>query len=303
MTGVQFDSLCIPLNAEHTISLLLADNSISELPEGEELAILPSGWRAVLGTERSTITFDAAADDRGLNSLQIRELSEYYWRIQLNGAEHDISTLVVSSSLEGSTWQAGWKPKRSKDLLYGTFQFINYLGSAWIAVRDRRTASELYKLRFDVITTKIDYEFEYRAMVEAIASECQQLLLEWGSPTTLHIAADPERLAQTLLEQFLFLRHVLGSERLQLYLETLRRHPHTRLVSERQWQPTAIASPILFIQDPLRFGRDWTVAKAKTRIFPSIHALEIIEERRFDSLDTAPNRFVKFAVQNFRSSL
>jgi hypothetical protein len=60
MTGVRLDSLCIPLDAERTISLLLADNSISELPEGEELAILPSGWRAVLGTERSTITFDAA---------------------------------------------------------------------------------------------------------------------------------------------------------------------------------------------------------------------------------------------------
>ena len=77
MTGVCLDSLCIPLNAERTISLLLADNSISDLPEGEELAILPSGWRAVVGTERSTITFEPAADDRGLNNLQIRELREY----------------------------------------------------------------------------------------------------------------------------------------------------------------------------------------------------------------------------------
>jgi len=301
MTGVCLDSLCIPLNAKRTISLLLADDSISDLPEGEELAILPSGWRAVVGTERSTITFEPAADDRGLNNLQIRELREYYWRIQFSSADEDPSRLIVSSSLEGSSSHAGWKPKRSKDLLCGTFQFINYLGSAWIAVRDRQIGSDLHKLRFDVVTTQLDYEFEYRAMVEAIASECQQLLLEWGSPTTLHITTDPERLAQTLLEQFLFLRHVLGSEKLQLYLETLRRHPHTRLVAERQWEPAAIACPTLFIQDPLRFGRDWIVAETNKRVFPPIYALEIIEERRFDSLDTAPNRFVKFALENFRS--
>ena len=70
---------------------------------------------------------------------------------------------------------------------------------------------------------KLDYEQEYRSMVESIGEEGQQLLLEWGTPTTLNLTADPEKQVQTLLEQFLFLRHVLGPDKLELYLEVLQR--------------------------------------------------------------------------------
>jgi predicted component of viral defense system (DUF524 family) len=204
--------------------------------------------------------------------------------------------------LEGSNRERDWKPKRTEKSLHGTFKFVNYLGSAWIAVHEHGQPDVFPKLRFDVITAKLDYESEYRSMVESIATECQQLLLEWGSPTTVHIASDPEKQAQTLLEQFLFLRHVLGSEKLDLYLETLRRRPHTRLETERDWRPTAVASSTLFIRDPLRFGRDWTPPSAgMVGVVNGMQALEIVEERKFDSLDTPANRFVKFALQNFRS--
>ena len=41
-------------------------------------------------------------------------------------------------------------------------------------------------------------------MVETIGEECQQLLLEWGTPASLSLTVNPEKQTQTLLEQFLF---------------------------------------------------------------------------------------------------
>jgi nucleotide-binding universal stress UspA family protein len=79
------------------------------------------------------------------------------------------------------------------------------------------------RIPFEVASPKLDYEQEYRSMVEAIGEECQQLLLEWGTPSSLHLQVDPEKQTQTLLEQFLFLRHVLGPDKLDLYLETIAR--------------------------------------------------------------------------------
>lgn len=173
---------------------------------------------------------------------------------------------------------------------HGTLKFVNYLGTAWLGHRQN-------PLRFEVVTRKLDYEAEYRAMVEAIAAECQQLLLTWDAPTSLSITADPARQARTLLEQFLFLRHVLGPDRLDLFLEMLQRRPHSRLATERHWVPVAAADPRLFIRDPLRHGRDWQ--RSPSGIVNGFSPGEVCSERKFDTVDTPPNRFVKFALGRF----
>ncbi len=46
----------------------------------------------------------------------------------------------------------------------------NYLGTAWIQVDNHP------RLYFDVVSAKLDYYNEYRAIVEAIAFQCNQLL-------------------------------------------------------------------------------------------------------------------------------
>jgi hypothetical protein len=215
----------------------------------------------------------------------MEELKAYEWEIIGSVTEPECS-------LRDSLRKADWRviKGRGEGEWRGTIKFVNYLGTAWLGCGDS-------KVRFEVVTRKLSYEAEYRAMVEAIAAECQQLLLAWDSPTSLNIAADTEHEVLTLLEQFLFLRHVLGPDRLGLFMEVLQRRPHSRLASERHWVPAAAADPRLFIRDPLRHGRDWQ--RTASGIVNGFSPGEVCRERKFDTVDTPPNRFVKFALGRF----
>ena len=281
------------------IRLLLA-------PEGEpapevnmtSLPFLPSGWEGKLGHDASPILYDPSASRNGMHPLGLVEVVSFHWELQKEphlSADH----LSLQSSLSGSIAKSQWHARSSSGRLSGDFRFTIYLGAAWIELlhHDKPLGQ---RLRFEVITEKIDYAQEYRAMVEAICSRCSQLLLDWGAPTAVNIASDPSKPVQTLLEQFLFLRHVLGPERLDLYLETLSRRPHSALHRERVWHPAAFASPAAFVCDPLRFGRRWEEASAGEGMIAGFTAQEILTERKYDSFDTPPNRFVKFALQTFR---
>lgn len=252
---------------------------LAALPE------LPAGWWG-LGAEPGApapMVYEAGGPERGVQALWLEELKSYEW--------HFAGPLAPTCSLENSPRHADWQPVEDGDGEWrGTLKFVNYLGTAWLGCGDS-------KVRFEVVTRKLSYEAEYRAMVEAIAAECQQLLLAWDSPTSLNIAADAEHEARTLLEQFLFLRHVLGPDRLDLFLEMLQRRPHSRLARERHWVPAAAADPRLFIRDPLRHGRDWQ--RTAAGIVNGFSPGEVCSERKFDTVDTPPNRFVKFALGRF----
>jgi predicted component of viral defense system (DUF524 family) len=291
-----FEALSIPL--ADGFRLRLEDEARRARGKGRDYpAELADDWRAVPSerlpgadkpNDRPPFVHDVAAPERGLNALRLFELRDYAWEIERDGAG-PFPELTITSSLGESEERRRWRGAG----LHGRFQFVNFLGSAWIEVRADGVL--LKRVSFDVASPKLDYEKEYRAMVEAIGKQCQQLLLEWGAPTALSFSSDPVKQKQTLLEQFLFLRHVLGPERIELYLETIQRRPHSRLQVEQQWKPSGAANPALFVRDPLRHGRGWH------RNGAGIVAEEIREERKFDSLDTPPNRFLKFALQSFQN--
>jgi predicted component of viral defense system (DUF524 family) len=252
----------------------------------QDITAFPSARRldASRPADRPPFLYDPDAPERGLNALRIFELRDYLWELDFGGSTKEAT---VTSSLQDSVDRDLWRARNN----HGRFQFVNFLGAAWIEVTVAGYPAR--RISFEVASPKLDYEQEYRSMVESIGAECQQLLLEWGTPTTLNLSADPAKRAQTLLEQFLFLRHMLGPDRLELYLETIQRQPHSRLASERGWKPAGAANPSLFLRDPLHHGRDWH------RNGSGLVAEELREERRYDTHDTPPNRFLKFALKDF----
>lgn len=288
MAARAYGLLKIPLGPEPSGFLVL--RAPGETRSAEPLPLsagLPPAWRglpALTGCNAPMI-YDPAGPERGIQALWLEELKAYEWEVF--GA-----TAAPECSLKDSLRNADWRvvSGRKAGEWHGTLKFVNYLGTAWLGHKAN-------PIRFEVVTRKLDYEAEYRAMVEAIAAECQQLLLAWDSPTSLNIAADTEREAPTLLERFLFLRHVLGPERLEFFLELLQRRPHSRLASERHWVPADAADPRLFIRDPLRHGRDWQ--RSPSGIVNGFSPGEVCSERKFDTVDTPPNRFVKFALRYF----
>ena len=175
-----------------------------ELPNGMRGAPSSRSAKAEKPNDRPPFSYDASAPERGLSPLWLFELRDYSWQF-ISEKGNDSSACKVDSSLAQSVDNDLWRSAGQ----HGRFSFANFLGTAWIEITGSgATPTRTY---FEVASPKLDYEHEYRSMVEGIGAECQQLLLDWGSPTSLNIVTDPERQAQTLLEQFLFLQYVHGA--------------------------------------------------------------------------------------------
>jgi len=242
---------------------------------------LPDGWQGIRCEDENSaeaVIQYQSQNEPGFHPLQLFENTSYRFLI-------DSPAEIKTSGIECR------EDPDAPDSTRYFFTISNYLGTAWIQVGEHQP------VRFDVISKKLNYHSEYRTIVESIASECNELLLDWNTPTSLPFAPEPEKEKQLLLEQFLFLRHVLSAERLDLYLETLRRNPHTALAKEENWQPHGTTPPAPeFFQDPMKYGRHWASASGTGGAV----AQEVMSRRKYETLDTPANRFVKFALETFR---
>ncbi|BDS05058.1 hypothetical protein NT6N_00980 [Oceaniferula spumae] len=292
---INLDAITILLDEESQLALTIASSMLaSPLDSSTSIEGLPDEILGSLdeNSKVAPIHYDGDARRRGVQPISIKEAIRYTVAVHyINGQKgRDSSQCQLTSSVLENP-RSGWVTRKMGNVLIGDFQVVNYIGIAWIKVENYPP------IKFDITPTKMGYEIEYRSMVEDIAAKCQQLLLEWNSLTSLSFSPDPEQPKRLLLEQFLFVRHCLGEDRLDLYLEILNRNCHRTLIKEQQWGEIPDKR---FYQNPLRYGRDW--AKAPTNSKPNIKGFvptEIQALRQRDSLDTAPNRFIKYALTDF----
>ncbi len=237
---------------------------------------------AVSATERAPIELAENAD--GL-LIRLLETKRYDWDVV--GAED----ATVSSSL-ASLPRKQWSTRRGK-ILTGAFTVVNHLGMA-----DFRITAGGRKHRFalEITSAKMEYHTEFRQITEDIADFCQQLLLNWEGPTSLKFTNDPEEMARLTLEKFLFLRSHLPPERLEELLEAIQRRPNSRLVREAAWSPTSAAGSPEWLRNPAVMARDWQRGASGSMPLPG----QVLDVRKEDSVDTPANRFLKFALTEFR---
>ena len=236
----------------------------------------------------------------GAQSLVLYENTPYRWMIAGDGADllsdDEVRSTLKNPSSRKGLWE--WSQERAKGKAPGgTFRVTNYLGTASITVGEKPGN----EVRFEIQSRKFDYHGEYSAMVEDISDRCRHLLLEWDSPTSFSISQDPEKRAETLLEQFLFLKHLTGGDKLDFHLEMIARRPHAALEHEEEWRPAPLADPVEFAVNPFRNSRGW-LRDVPEGIF-SVNGSspgEILHRNRQETHDTPPNRFILFALTSFR---
>ena len=226
------------------------------------------------------------SEDRRLGRwLVLHETKRYVWEVWHEDSKPGIE---AHSSLERqSNWVLAWGGDRCS----GSFRVVNHCGRAFLGPKGEVDGRALPRLDFDIEPAKFD-PGEYRILSEALEREVSQILVEWDSPATQWRSTGADSGA-LLAEKIAFLTTAVGAGKLEDALEQIRRNPHRRLRSETRWSPFGSAMPNLFLRDPLRHGRDWTATCSGH--LPQ----ELEEERKFDSHDTAANRFVKFALGEF----
>jgi len=233
-------------------------------------------------TERAPIEL---VEDSNGPLIRLLETKRYEWEIiGAEGAE-------VSSSLEALP-RKQWSKRRVKTLS-GAFTVVNHLGMADFRIT---TSVGERRLVLEITSAKLEYHTEFRQITEDIADFCQQLLLNWDGPTSLKFANDPEEAARLTLEKFLFLRSHLPPQRLEELLEVIQRRPNSRLVREVAWSPTSTAGSPDWLRNPTGMARDWQRGPQGGRPLPG----QVLDVRKEDSVDTPANRFLKFALTEFR---
>lgn len=292
-----FDILAIPLPDDRgrTGARLVLASSSTEVDldsttcqpfKGE----LPSGWRGRRANTNGSPPPIILQENSGGTRIRLIETKPYDWALE--GPETE--NLIIQSPLEDNRRQQ-WSVRKQKNVPpSGSFTVINHLGLSTLEILSTDKEG-IVSIPLEFISSKLDFDREYRRMTEDIAEFCEQLLLLWDAPTSLTFSASPDEEARLILEQFLFLRHFLTDERLGRLLEMIERNPHSRLQETRTWIPAAMVRSSQHLSDPQGMLRDWH--RSSGRPTPG----QAQEVRKEDNRDTPPNRFLKFALNNFRA--
>ena len=229
---------------------------------------------------------DIATSVDGQKILRLRETATYTCR--LKDANQDSSDQICRNlSFPNEKNNKFLKVTRDRDAL--SFRFINDLGRTHLKNSTDETLAD-----FEIVPQKMNYEEDYIELTKKLAEECSQILLEYSGVTTNRFDSSDTNSAKTLLEQFIFLREFCYSHNLQALFGHIKRNPDRMLVKDEVLKPIGQGAPSAgFYSNPFSHSRGWQMVNGKP--MPQ----EVSVTRKYDSLDTVANRFVKFALKKF----
>lgn len=153
-------------------------------------------------------------------------------------------------------------------------------------------------LDLEVRSRKLNYLTEYRWMLRDISKQMSELTMQRFAAAAAHFVVDPTRDAITLYQRFEFLRAVLADERLDAGLRLITQNPHVSWKQSQEIvQPshsTRASSELVRSMSKAGRRQEWSGGPI------SSIPIEITQTRTEATHDTAPNRFVRFALERWR---
>lgn len=251
-------------------------------------------------------TDEEDAREHGETTVQLRESERYeYEVVPANGA--DLRLRCSLSSRRRSLGTGSGKPDA------GLIETRSFCGTLLLElvegeVDDAKTA--VASALLDVRSLKLDYRTEYRGMLRRLSDEIAGLVVDARSSAKAGFRSTFEDRTDAgwLQIQLELLREMLDSADFSAALQRILSFPHERLstVSDSistdrpiRWTPSAVRQ--LVTGNPRRVVP--ATHPLRTQLGLESVAERVLVPRKSRDLDTLENRFVKFALGEFRAFL
>ena len=228
----------------------------------------------------------------------------------------DVSTLEENGRYEYEVLSEEYKLKEKIGIITshpiakkrdgGTIEPKSFVGLLKLVLLEKASGETVAETYIDVRSKKLEYETEYRTMLEDIANRCADFLLQLESPVDQAFTPDDDTNTATLAQRLYFLKSLVGGEDFQQALQRIVQMPNTRWREEVR---------TMDVRRSRRMGRyevrQFASAGRRMRV-PERHPLrdvmETVPERveardKRDTVDTPENRFVKHALNMFLQTL
>ncbi len=252
--------------------------AISGLPGGELWNQQPVLLDLRDGTELSQIEAP----------VQLLEEIEYAYSILVDASSVIVEPVELFNASSTDGLSGRLRPKRST-------------GTVAVSVLDdERTV--IGRCEFEVRARKLDYRSEYRWMLQRIADEAAEILQSRFAASSLGVFRPQTTAnAETLYQRFAFIQSLVGSDEFAASLQLILNRPHHEyqtVTRERDPRSGVRAGPSLIRQllaPGPRQGAEGALTGGLSTLPRSIYQTEHIE-----TFDTVPNRFVRFALEQWR---
>lgn len=233
--------------------------------------------------------------DPALEAIQLLEGTEYRFEIEADGVQPvvcDRPEILQPDTRSGRTGRL------RTGLRTGTLPLRLFLGGDSIG-----------EVVLEVRSRKLDYLEQYRWMLRDLAEVMAEVVMERFGATEQRFRAGAAGDARTLYQKFAFLKSLLDDDAFQAALRRIVHRPHASWTEDETEQSPrrGLRSSGAIVRQLARPGPRRAVADA-----PSPHVLAawhghlpliLRVARTEETLDTGPNRFVKFALTRWREDV
>lgn len=179
-----------------------------------------------------------------------------------------------------------------------------YVGSLTFEIINLEALGNRHKIKLEVQSVKSDYRTDYRYMLESITEKCTDLIMQIDSPITQYFETNFDTDSQTLYQRFSFVKSLIDSLEFEEAIQKIVSNPTTK------WAEENVEKDIRSIRRFNQKNIKQLVAKSNRMEISDSHFLyqnyglasipsKIDSTRKSESVNTAENRFIKHALEEF----